>query len=96
MSKKKRVSQEDLKRLTDLIEDQPDLYERILDIAQMTQIDKDGHIPTFDELESALIPKIRKLGQETMTRCTESVEAASSAQLRGQQKVTLREKKRSR
>ena len=93
---KKEVSEVKLRRLMDLLRHEPELYEKMLDIAQMKEFKGSQGLPSVDELEESLIPKIRKLGQETMRSCLQSVEEAVADETKHEvAKVRQREKKRS-
>ena len=93
-SSKIQVTQEQLESLNSILRSDPALFERVLEIAQLSQL-PGGKIRKVDEVESELIDKINRLGQQTLSSFGQAVEQEAVKSMRkGSQGMHQREKKR--
>ena len=91
---KKQVSQEQLESLNSILRSDPALFNRLLEIAQLSQL-PEGKIRKVDEVEGELIEKINRLGQQTLSSFGEAVEEEAVKAMRQENKgIHQREKKR--
>jgi len=72
----------------------PKLFKSIADIVELSEL-SDGQMRTIDDAEDALIHKIRKLGQQTLSDLGSAMEQAAAKDLKqSEARVNQREKKR--
>ena len=91
---KKQVSEKQLESLNSILRNDPALYERLFEIAQLSQL-PDEKIRKIDDVEGELIEKINHLGQQTLSSFGQAVEEKAVQAMRQEGKsFHQREKKR--
>lgn len=91
---KTKVTSAQLESLNKILRNDPALFERVSEIAQLSQL-PDGKIRKIDEVEGELIQKINLLGQQTLSSFGEAVEEQAVRSLRKDNEgIHQREKKR--
>jgi len=95
MRRKNEVSESALNELKEQLRDNPELFQSISEIVSLTKVNKDGACKSFDDVEGELIPKIQKLGQQTLGSYVQSAQEKQVDKLKNEvDGVRLREKKR--
>lgn len=95
MSPKKNVSEASLNNLKESLRDKPELFEKMAEILRLSQAESAGEKLKFDDIEQALIPKIRELGREALESWAGSIEEQVSNEAKeADPTVKQREKKR--
>lgn len=94
MSTKKEVPDSALDALKEALRSKPELFDRISEIVGLSEIPDDGASVTINDIEEALIPKIRQLGNETLRTLTVALESKGADDLkRSDPTAQQREKK---
>ncbi len=92
---KQEVSEELLEQLKEQLRKSPELFESIAQIVELSHADGTTDTVKLDDVEQALIPKIRKLGQDTLGGWVSSMEEHSSEHIKeSDSTIKQREKKR--
>jgi|GEM_PF-6292092 len=95
MDSKRAVSDKELNDLKESLRGNPELFARIADIVRLSEASGAEGKVDINDVEEALIPKIRQLGQETLRSVARSVEERAGKELKKSDPTARqREKKR--